>query len=109
MRLIGHYTIGEEPHPHPLTRFRQHLLERLIITILSRPNFLTSGHGGSSNSLYTAIEVLQSPLNELGEARQRKALSVKPQSHPAWHLGEDPPQMPQHVEQEESQGQQHEA
>src|SRR6266700_2584007 len=76
---------------------------------LSRPNFLTSGYGGSSNSLYTAIEVLQSPLHELGEARQGKAFSIQPAPPPARHLGEDPPQMHPHVEQDEGQGEQHEA
>src|SRR6266581_5212360 len=77
--------------------------------IISRPNFLTSGYGGSSNSLYTAIEVLQSPLHELGEARQGKAFSIQPAPPPARHLGEDPPQMHPHVEQDEGQGEQHEA
>ena len=31
--VIGHHTIGKQPHLYPLTRLRQHPLERLVIPV----------------------------------------------------------------------------
>src|SRR2546422_1095954 len=64
--VIGHHTIGEESHPHPLTRFRQHSLERLIITILGKEL-----HSGIS----TVQDVIHQPTQGYA-ARSRHAITL---------------------------------
>src|SRR5439155_15475107 len=64
--VIGHHTIGEESHPHPLTRFRQHSLERLIITILGKEL-----HSGIS----TVQDVIYQPTQGYA-ARSRHAITL---------------------------------